>query len=267
NYSFLRYEWYKEGDENHILSTTNQLIFTEFDSEIHTGTYDLNITANNASSCMNQVMEFELEFNLPEPNAGEDVSVAFCHTGEEIDLLSLFSSLVDDFGTWEDISGTGMLNGNILSTENLALGTYLFKYSVTVDCVGTAEATITFSLVEIPQAPVIAALNPFCQGEAVEIALENPKAQYTYVWTAPDGATFTRNTINFTETLLQDNGTYTVTAQLGDCISEPSQVMLQVKPLPEFTISGNTILCPNQSSILSVQGNFNSSEVDFVWYF
>src|SRR5690606_19023262 len=105
------------------------------------------------------------------------------------------------------------------------------------------------------------------QGEAVEIALENPNAQYTYVWTAPDGATFTGNTINFTETLLQDNGTYTVTAQLGDCISEPSQVVLQVKPLPEFTISGNTILCPNQSSILTVAGNFNSSEVDFVWYF
>lgn len=267
NYSFLSYEWYKEGDESQILSTSNQLIFTEFDSEIHTGTYYLNITANNASSCMNQTMEFELEFNLPTPNAGEDTEITLCHTGDEVDLLSLFPNAVDDFGTWEDLSATGMLNGNILSTENLSLGTYLFKYSVTVDCVGTAEAIITLSLEEIPQAPVIAALNPVCQGEAVEIALENPNAQYTYVWTAPDGATFTGNTINFTETLLQDNGTYTVTAQLGDCISEPSQVMLQVKPLPEFTISGNTILCPNQSSILSVQGNFNSSEVDFVWYF
>lgn len=267
NYSFLSYEWYKEGDENQILSTTNQLIFTEFDSEIHTGTYYLNITANNASSCMNQVMEFELEFNLPEPNAGEDVSVAFCHTGEEIDLLSLFSSLVDDFGTWEDVSETGMLNGNILSTENLALGTYLFKYSVTVDCVGTAESIITLSLEETPQAPVIASLNPVCQGEAVEIVLENPNAQYTYVWIAPDGTTLTGNIVNLKETSLQDNGTYTVTAQLGDCISESSEVLLQIKPLPEFTIIGNTIICANQSSILSVQGNFNSSEVDFVWYF
>src|SRR5690606_31540910 len=260
NYSFLNYEWYKEGNETQILSTSNQLIFSEFDSEIHTGIYYLNISANNASSCMNQTMEFELEFNLPEPNAGEDTSVAFCHLGEQIDLLSLFPNAVDDFGTWEDLSATGMLNGNILSTENLALGTYLFKYSVSVDCVGTAESIITLSLEEIPQAPVIAALNPVCQGEAVEIALENSNTQYTYVWTAPDGSTFTGSAINFTEALLQDNGTYTVTAQLGDCISEPSEVVLQVKPLPEFTINGNTIICINQSSILSVQGNFNSSE-------
>src|SRR5690606_14237354 len=123
------------------------------------------------------------------------------------------------------------------------------------------------SLEETPQAPVIASLNPVCQGEAVEIVLENPNAQYTYVWIAPDGTTLTGNTVNLEETSLQDNGTYTVTAQLGDCISESSEVLLQIKPLPEFTIIGNTIICANQSSILSVQGNFNSSEVDFVWYF
>src|SRR5690606_25513863 len=105
-----------------------------------------------------------------------------------IDLLSLFSDTVDDFGAWEDLSATGMLNGNILSTENLALGTYMFKYSVTVDCVGTAESIITLSLEEIPQAPVISVLNPVCEGESVEITLENPNAQYTYVWTAPDGS-------------------------------------------------------------------------------
>lgn len=267
NYSFLNYEWYKEGEENQILSSTNQLIFTEFDSEAHVGTYYLNIFTNNASSCMNQVLEFELEFNLPTPNAGEDTSVTLCHTGEEIDLLSLFSDTVDDFGAWEDLSATGMLNGNILSTENLVLGTYMFKYSVTVDCVGTAESIITLSLEEIPQAPVISVLNPVCEGESVEITLEDPNAQYTYVWTAPDGSSLTGNTVNLTEALLLNNGTYTVTAQLGDCISEPSEVVLEVKPLPEFTINGNTIICVNQSSILSVEGNFNSSEVDFVWYF
>src|SRR5690606_23703740 len=95
----------------------------------------------------------------------------------------------------------------------------------------------------------------------------NPNAQYTYAWTAPDGATFTGNVVSLTEALLQHNGTYTVTAQLGDCVSEPSQVVLQVKPLPEFTINGNTVICLNQSSILTVAGNFNSSEADFVWYF
>ena len=104
NYSFLNYEWYKEGNETQILSTSNQLIFSEFDSEIHTGIYYLNISANNASSCMNQTMEFELEFNLPEPNAGEDTSVAFCHLGEQIDLLSLFPNAVRKYSVHRKFS-------------------------------------------------------------------------------------------------------------------------------------------------------------------
>src|SRR5690606_34461392 len=140
-------------------------------------------------------------------------------------------------------------------------------YSVTVDCVGTAESIISISLEEIPQAPTIGLINPVCEGELLEISIENPNAQYTYLWEAPDGTTSSGNTISFAETIIQNSGTYTVIAQLGDCSSEPSEVVVEVKPLPEFTISGNTIICNNQSSILSVEGNFNSQDVDFVWYF
>ncbi|MFA7446182.1 MAG: gliding motility-associated C-terminal domain-containing protein [Flavobacteriaceae bacterium] len=267
NYSFLDYQWYVQGNETEILSTTNQLVFDEFNSEIHATTYVLNVSGGSPDSCLNQTILFEIEFNLPQPNAGEDLSVALCHTGEEVDLFSLFPAEVDDFGIWEDLSATGMLNGSMVSTENLDLGTYLFKYSVTIDCVGTAEAVIELSLEEIPQAPVINTVNPVCEGELLEISLENPNAQYTYSWTAPDGTTTSGDVLNFAESVMQNSGTYFVVAQLGDCVSEPAQVLVEVKPLPDFAINGNTIICENQSSILSVEGNFNNSEVDFVWYF
>src|SRR5690606_32666843 len=229
NYSFLDYQWYVQGNEAEILSTTNQLVFDEFNSEIHATTYVLNVSGGSPDSCLNQTILFEIEFNLPQPNAGEDLSVALCHTGEEIDLFSLFSTEVDDFGTWEDLSGTGMLNGSMVSTENLDLGTYLFKYSVTIDCVGTAEAIVELSLEEIPQAPVINTVNPVCEGELLEISLENPNAQYTYSWTAPDGTTTSGDALSFTESIMQNSGTYFVVAQLGECVSEPSQVLVEVK--------------------------------------
>src|SRR5690606_349296 len=140
-FSFLEYEWWKEGSPDTILSTQGSLVFSPFDSDINAGVYYVRITSAGGAAC-EQILTYEV---LPSSaaNAGEDNNISYCNAGEEIDMSAYLTEPHDEGGVWIDANSTGALSGNILETDMLPEGVYEFRYFVTGMCDTTDEAIIT----------------------------------------------------------------------------------------------------------------------------
>ncbi|AXG73032.1 gliding motility-associated C-terminal domain-containing protein [Flavobacterium arcticum] len=266
-FSFLNYEWYKGSDPDTILSTTNSLTFVDFDSAINSGTYYVSITTTTESSCMNQVLEYEVMPNVM-PNAGEDVNSVLCNEANTINLTDYLTTPHDNDGVWEDIDASGALTGNILDTNGLTAGTYSFKYTVNGLCDLTDEATVTLTINDIPVAPVVTSVNAVCEGENIQFSITTPQAGVTYQWTGPDNFTATEANPLITSAGVMATGVYSVTAIANDCISPATTVNVTVNAIPDFEIQGETALCEGQSTIIGVAPqNFDIGDVTYEWYY
>lgn len=213
-FSFLEYKWWKEDNPSEIISTSYQLAFDSFDIDQDYGTYYLSISyPENPDSCVNQTLMYEI-IQTP-PNAGNDEEVVYCSssTAEQIDLYSFFSSEYEDFGEWEDLSQTGVLQDNILAVGDLLPGTYEFSYTVNT-CEGTSTSVITLVLLGVPDPPVVSGTGFLCEGVDVELSVENPNPYYIYTWTYPNGTTHTGETVSVSVNVGID--TYVVTASVLD---------------------------------------------------
>ncbi len=263
NYSFFSYEWYKIDDNGAevLVGTGNQLVFDPFDVDTDGGIYIVKIIyVNNPDSCLNQEIEYEVGVSLP--NAGDDVTVNFCHTNQVIELFDLFTSEYDAGGTWEDVDNSGALNGSVFDTDGVALGTYIFRYEVSTACYGSDDAYITITLLDMPTAPQVDPFDAVCPGEDLELSITGANPQYTYTWTLPNGNTYTGATVPLTDVSTQDTGTYTVIATLGTCVSDPTTVSVVVKPLADFTIASSTEIC---TTLTVVGSNFSAQDATYSW--
>lgn len=265
-FSFLDYEWYEASNPGVILSTSNILEFPVFNSVTDAGTYIVSITSDDVDSCMNQTLEYTISPNAM-PNAGEDDTVIVCNDGGVVELTAFLSAQHDTGGEWEDMDATGALNGSALTVDNLAQGTYSFKYTVTGLCDNTDEAVITIQLNERPQAPEAADVNPVCEGEAIQLQATEVTGA-TYQWTGPNNFTSSEQNPLIAGTTVASSGLYTVTATVNGCASPPAEVNVTVNALPQFSIQGTTEICEGQSTMLTVvPENFDGQAVTYEWYY
>lgn len=265
--SFLTYEWYEESDPDTILSNTNILTFPSFNAATDAGTYFVNIMAANDSSCMNQLLEYEVAPTAL-PNAGEDVDdITLCNEGATINLADYLTAPHDVGGTWEDTNATGALTDNIFDTDGILAGTYTFKYTVNGLCDAFDEALITVTLNDIPDVPVVEVVPPLCEGETIQLSV-TPVAGASYQWAGPNGFTATTANPVIADATLAASGEYSVTATANGCTSNPATVAVIVNSIPDFEIQGETALCEGQSTIITVAPqNFIVGDVTFEWYF
>ncbi|MDY0089209.1 MAG: gliding motility-associated C-terminal domain-containing protein [Flavobacteriaceae bacterium] len=266
NFNFLNYQWWKADNPSNILSTTYKLEFLPFDYETHAGLYVVAVTSQNETSCINQEISIEIGDNMANPNAGEDATTVLCIGNDFIDLFSVFTSQYDDFGTWEDLSDTGFLTGSVLNTSELSAGIYEFQYTVVGFCNEVSQSVISIEIIEIQQPPEIN-FNEICEGETLQISAEHiPGVQYH--WQGPNGFMSDAQNIIVENASLENSGIYTMYISLYDCISETVSVQVDIKEIPQFTISGNNQVCEGMSSLLTVNpNNFDISESEIAWYF
>lgn len=264
-FSFLSYEWWKEGEPGTILSTTSVLDFPSFNSVTQAGTYYVQITSGVANSCMNQLLEYTIQPNAI-PAAGNDVTTALCNSADTVNLESYLTSPHDAGGTWADTSATGQLNGSQLTVTGLTGGTYNFTYTVSGGCGLTDEAIITIILNESPAPPVVAPVGSVCQGSDVQLtASAVPGA--VYQWSGPNGFQSNEQNPVVTAAGVEAAGNYSVTVTLNGCASVPATVAVSINAFPQFTITGNTLLCSGQSTILTiVPSSLNQTGIIEGWY-
>ncbi|MGC4040094.1 MAG: gliding motility-associated C-terminal domain-containing protein [Flavobacterium sp.] len=153
--SYLNFQWYNNANPSVILSTTNSLNFANFTPVNSAGTYSVHLTSSVGSSCINETLSFTISVNPSNPQAGNDVNELVCDYDSTINLNHYLSGTYDNYGTWTEITNSGLLSGNIWSSELAPVGTYQFKYTVNGQCSGVDEAIITLSKEDCP--PVIEA--------------------------------------------------------------------------------------------------------------
>lgn len=237
NFSFLQYEWWKDNNTSTILSTTNLLQFSPFNTTSNTGIYHVRVKyLANPSSCINSVLDYTITGAGNSANSGIGTTTNFCGSQGNIDLFTLILGNYDIGGTWTETSSSGTLSGNIWNATGIISGNYQFKYKVTAPCGTTAESVYNVSVNSIPQTPV-AFSNPIvCNGQSLNL-LATTIANATYSWTGPNS--FTANVQNPTINSVSaaNDGIYTVKATVNGCDSGSSSVTVGMGLLPQFTIT------------------------------
>ncbi len=161
NLDFLTFEWFNTANPDVILSREPSLEFTPFTLALHAGVYAVRLRDDTPGSCLNEVLEFTLDEDSLNPQSGQGQEVTVCK-GEIVDLFDFLDGPFNDYGSWEELSGSGALVGNVWSSANLEAGTYTFVYTISGICSGEQSTQVTINLSEVPPPPQGAGVQEFC---------------------------------------------------------------------------------------------------------
>ena len=206
------------------------------------------------------------------PNAGGNQTTTVCNTvaGTLLTLVDYLGTPHDDNGTWTlAATNTPPLSSyNDISNEfNTAglFGTYDFVY--TVEACGTQNsAVISFVLNAIPDAPVVTVdAATVCENGTIQLRTDAVTGA-TYAWTGPNGFTSSVQEPIVPATLAAA-GDYTLTiSTAAGCSAISAPIAVVVTPLPQFSLTGNTVICPTQFTTLSVTpGNFGVGDTNITY--
>jgi gliding motility-associated-like protein len=263
NFPFVTYQWFNTLNPSVILSTSNTLEFTPFNSATDIGTYAVQLSTANANSCINQTIEYTINDSGFNPNAGNDDTVVLCKENQSISLNTYLSTPHDTGGVWVDSDGDVV--SSLINPIDFAVGDYEFTYIVNGLCLSSDSATITITIKDLPQAPVLSAPSPICRGEEIQLNATSI-TNATYFWTGPNGFTSAdQNPIipSFEEV---NDGDYFVFVEVDGCNSATEQMTLNSNPLPDFSIDGVSSLCIGVNENLTiVPNNFSLNSAAISW--
>ncbi|WP_294818797.1 gliding motility-associated C-terminal domain-containing protein [uncultured Flavobacterium sp.] len=254
-FSFLDYEWWKQGEPGTILSTTGTLSFPAFNSATQAGTYFVNITSPIVGSCVEQLLQYEVHPNIL-PNAGNDNTLSFCNDGEALNLDNYLSPAYTPGGTWSDVDNTGGLAGNVFNTGGISAGTYSFSYKVTGLCNLEDEAIITIELKDTPAPPVIEPVAPICEGTPLQFSV-TPVAGASYLWTGPGNFTSSIQNPLLSGTTVAQSGNYSLMVTVNGCASPASVVPVIIDASPVAGADNNLSIC-NDGAALNLEDYLSS---------
>ncbi|MFT3795264.1 gliding motility-associated C-terminal domain-containing protein [Flavobacterium sp.] len=258
--SYLSYQWWNANDPGTILSTTSKLYFSPFSATTTPGTYFVRIYSTSSLSCIDTTISYTIP-PVYTPNAGQDATITLCGSNRAIDLFTLLGGTFDQTGYWQEISGSGMLNGHMWLPMNLPHGTYVFRYHVDGFCTDFDEATLTIDFRGFAPVPTITVDQQQCSGGPIAFTASTiPEA--TYHWVGP--ANFTsdvQNPVIENSTALH-SGAYTLTITVNECTASATTNVL-VTPSPEFIIAQ---FCQNGAYTLKADPVGNDFDPDVVTY-
>ncbi|MEY3242722.1 MAG: hypothetical protein RIR11_4161 [Bacteroidota bacterium] len=174
---------------------------------------------------------------------------------------------------WTFPSGTNDSNANpIIPTANTSSnGSYTLVVTDKFGCVSAPQST-TLSLQMIPPVPVLAQANPICEGATTNILIANSGAYLTnpsFIWQIPGNPNVvtTAPVYPITNATLANGGGYIVQAQIGDCISDSSALMLlkiNITPAPPL-ISSNSPVCAGDTLSFEAQAQPGIMVAEWNW--
>jgi len=261
-FSFLNYQWWKDGSPGTILSTTNTLAFSPY-TNANAGIYHVRIYSTTLNSCVDRVLTYTIAPSSL-PNAGLDGNRAICNTSTGINLFTVLNGTYDNGGTWQELTTSGMLVGNNWFPAGLPLGTYIFKYTVNGFCNTVDDATVTITLNPGVATPVITADTSYCPGDTIDFTIQAiPNA--VYQWSGPDGFSSTLQNPTLPNATAANAGTYTVTATIGQCQSLAT-VEITSNPSPDYTYQTSCNNSVFTVEIIPAEGSaFDPSAATYLW--
>jgi gliding motility-associated-like protein len=160
-------------------------------------------------------------------------------------------------------SFTQTASGGNVTIGSLSAGTYT---NITVSlngCPSNIVGPITLSDPTQPPTPVLNAGGPYCEGDNVQITVNNITGA-TWNWSGPGGFSGTTQNANITNIQTTQAGTYTLVATVNGCNSLPANAQIVVNPVPVVpTITTNSPVC--QGEILDVNSNTIPGVTSYSW--
>jgi gliding motility-associated-like protein len=265
-FSFLTYEWYKGSNTSTILSTSNILDFTPYNSATDVGTYHVVISnPSNTTSCVDTTLNFTILPDPTPPNAGLDGTIAFCGTQGQLNLSNYLTGIFDNNGVWTEVTTSGgSLTNNLWNATSVNFGTYQFKYRVNGSCSSFDESFVEITINPIPQTPIASVDSVVCDGENLQL-YATTLAGSTYQWTGPNGFTSTDQNPIIENATSINNGTYTVKTLANNCESPLASIAVEISALPKFSIAFECI--DNQATLTaaSLNNSFDENMASYQW--
>jgi gliding motility-associated-like protein len=261
-FSFLNYEWWKDGSPTTILSTTNTLSFTPY-TNANAGVYHVRLYSTTTNSCVDRVLNFTISPTAL-PNAGLDGVANICNSTSNLNLFTLLNGNFDGGGTWEETTSSGTLIGNNWLTTGLPVGTYVFRYTVNGFCGSSDDSTVTVTLNAAVDVPIISANTSFCPGEDLVFSIQSiPNA--IYEWSGPNNFSSLLQNPTIPGATAINAGVYTVSATIDQCDASAA-VTIVSKPTPEYTYEAACASGIFKIEIIpTIQGSFDPNTASYAW--
>ncbi|GHA40863.1 hypothetical protein GCM10007103_22750 [Salinimicrobium marinum] len=245
-----------EGVSREGTFTTNlQDLIDRYDSGDEIGAFTAIYSVSNGN-CENSV---ELTLNVitgEEPNAGEDMDLAFCTTEGAQDLTEYLADGVNTTGSFEG------LEDGIFDPSELEAGEYTYTYTVitTGECGGADTATITVTLSDSPEAPEVDNA-VYCVSEGATVADLDAERGLNWYSTADLG------TPALADDVLVEGPYYVTQTNEGGCESEATEitVTLEDTAAPTLGQDGNVFCEFDNPTIADLENNITETG-DITWY-
>ena len=153
-----------------------------------------------------------------------------------------------------DINGTPVSmpvnadgGGNIV-LNGLTQGVYTALSVISGNCPPLLVGNFTLTDPPIPAAPTINSNSPVCEyGTLTLTAGSVPGGSYT--WNGPNGFSSVQQNPSITNVQLNAEGNYNATVTVANCVSAPSQIFVDIIPLPAPPVTANITYCQYDISV------------------
>jgi gliding motility-associated-like protein len=214
------------------------------------GTYTLTVTFNNVV-----YSEDALVTLIPLP---EQVSIDLCESGENLNLFSLFTTILPTTGTW---SGPSSLTGNHLGTFNPQTnseGVYVYSTNQTSICPNENQVTINFYSINFnPTIDLIPCTETVYELE-VNPLMSDGQTDFTYIWFSTN-ATLTSNQ-NQTEAEINTNSEVALQITSNDLFACEFDTIINLvfQSSPQFNLGPDIFICSGETASIDAFGNWDS---------
>ncbi len=182
--------------------------------------------------------------------------------GNSINLNSNTTAGVNFQWTGPNGYTSNVQNPVITNSTTAMTGTYsLIISDNNTGCTGLAANT-SVTVNQTPLAPTATSNSPVCAGQALNLQSSSDPGS-AYSWTGPGNYSSADQNPVISNAQPAQSGTYSVTATIGTCTSQPSTIGIVVNALPDTPdISSNSPLCENNALNLNTP---NANGVNFEW--
>jgi gliding motility-associated-like protein len=226
------------ADASTVLSASSTFASYEWSTQETSAAINVNtpgnyaLTVTNANGCSSQQVVMVTEFALPEPEI--EGETGFCEGSQTI------LSANNPYPIYEWSGG--------FSTSTITInnpGTYSLSVTDNNGCTGIDSVMVNSWALPVPQ---IEGITGFCADTSTTLSVTGGDFE-SYIWsTGQDESSITTSSA----------GTYTVSVSDANNCQNSTDVVLEVYPLPVFSIEGSTTFCAGDQTTLSSSNTFDT---------
>ena len=186
---------------------------------------------------------------------GVGQTINACISETSVDLTTGLDG-TQDAGTWSDDDGTGALTGNIFNPSLVAAGLYHFTYTVVgnTPC-GTADATVTVTVIVLPNAGTFTGIVSVCPSVGIfDLNSLLSDQDINGTWTDSNDVVVTSPVTIIT--LAEGTYSYTYTVDSTFCGNDTEVVQFAVLPNPQIATTNIAVapICIGSDATVNLTG-------------